>query len=78
MSKSASTATTIATPSTGRPSARRFFGGIAAELKKVVWLSRREVGYLTGVVILVTVIAGAVLGGLDAGFTSLVSRFFGG
>jgi preprotein translocase subunit SecE len=76
MSKSAAT-TVTATAKTG-PSARRFFGNILAELKKVVWLPRREVGYLTGVVILVTVIAGAVLGGLDAGFTRLVGRFFGG
>jgi preprotein translocase subunit SecE len=76
MSKTVATATT--TTAKSGPSARRFFGNITAELKKVVWLSRREVGYLTGVVILVTVVSGAVLGGLDAGFSRLVSRFFGG
>ena len=40
-----------------------FFGGIAAELKKVVWLSKRETAYLTLVVIIVAVIAGLALGG---------------
>ena len=53
----------------------RFFGNIIAELKKVVWLSRREAAYLTGVVIIVTVIAGLVLGFLDLGFTDLVNNF---
>ncbi len=52
----------------------RFFGDITAELKKVVWLSRREAAYLTGVVIVVTVIAGLVLGFLDMGFTNLVNN----
>jgi preprotein translocase subunit SecE len=54
----------------------RFFGDITAELKKVVWLSRREAAYLTGVVIIVTVIAGLVLGFLDLGFTNLVNNVF--
>jgi preprotein translocase subunit SecE len=55
-------------------SIRRFFGDITAELKKVVWLSRRETAYLTGVVIVVTVIAGVILGFLDMGFTNLVNN----
>jgi len=54
----------------------RFFGDITAELKKVAWLSRREAAYLTGVVIIVTVIAGVVLGFLDMGFTNLVNNVF--
>ena len=53
-----------------------YFGEIITELKKVVWLSRREVAYLTGLVLLVTVIAAAVLGALDYGFSELVSRVF--
>lgn len=57
-------------------SVTRFFGDITAELKKVVWLSRREAAYLTGVVIIVTVVAGLVLGFLDLGFTKLVNNFF--
>ena len=53
-----------------------FFSGIGAELKKVVWLSRREVAYLTVVVIIVAGVAGLVLGGVDRGFSALVNRFF--
>ena len=53
-----------------------FIGETIAELKKVVWLSRREVAYLTFVVLVVTIIVGLILGGFDYGFTRLVDRFF--
>ncbi len=36
----------------------RFFFGIWSELKKVVWLSRREVAYLTLLVLIVSIAAG--------------------
>ncbi len=55
-----------------------YFSEILNELKKVVWLSRREVVYLTGMVLTVTIIAGIVLGTLDYGFSELVSRLFMG
>ena len=55
-----------------------YFSEILNELKKVVWLTRREVVYLTGMVLIVTIIAGAVLGVLDYGFSELVSRVFMG
>ncbi len=54
----------------------RFFGNIIAELKKVAWLSRPEAAYLTGVVLIMTVIAGLALGFLDLGFTDLANNFF--
>jgi len=57
-------------------SVTKFFGNIFAELKKVVWLSRREVLYLTGVVLVVAAIAGLGLGALDLGFTNAVNNFF--
>jgi len=50
-----------------------FFKDIIAEMKKVTWLSRREWLYLTGLVLLVTVIMGLVLGIVDYGFTRLVN-----
>jgi preprotein translocase subunit SecE len=53
-----------------------FIGDIIAELKKVTWLSRREVIYLTGLVIIVTVVMALVLGVLDFGFTKLVNEVF--
>jgi preprotein translocase subunit SecE len=54
----------------------RFIGEIIAELKKVVWLSRREAAYLTLLVILVTVAVGIMLGAFDWGFTKIVDKFF--
>ncbi len=56
----------------------RYFSEIFNELKKVVWLSRREVVYLTGMVLIVVIITGIVLGALDFGFSELVTRFFTG
>jgi len=54
----------------------RYFGETVSELKKVVWLSRREIIYLTGLVLLVSVAAGLILGGLDYGFAALIGKVF--
>ena len=54
----------------------RFFGDILAELKKVVWLSRREVAYLTALVLIVAIVVGVILGVVDYGFTRLVDGIF--
>lgn len=61
---------------TTRRSRFSIFGEIIAELKKVVWLTRREVAYLTFMVLIVTIIMAIVLGAFDFGFTNLVDRFF--
>ena len=53
-----------------------FFGETIAELKKVVWLTRRETTYLTVLVLIVCIAAGIVLGAMDYGFTSLVDKLF--
>jgi len=53
-----------------------FFRDTISELKKVTWLSRREVAYLTGLVLLVTVTVGLVLALVDFGFTRLVNQVF--
>ena len=50
----------------------RFFGEIISELKKVVWLSRREALYLTLLVLIISIGAGVILGLLDLGFTRLI------
>jgi preprotein translocase SecE subunit len=42
----------------------------------VVWLSRREVAYLSTLVLIVSVIAGLVLGLVDYGFTALIEEIF--
>lgn len=54
----------------------RFIGDIIAELKKVVWLSRREAAYLTALVLLVSVSVGIILGALDYGFSFIVDKLF--
>jgi preprotein translocase subunit SecE len=56
----------------------KFFGDIIAELKKVTWLSRRETVYLTGLVLLVAVVAGLILGGIDSFFSFLIDKIFTG
>ncbi|MDD5037892.1 MAG: preprotein translocase subunit SecE [Dehalococcoidales bacterium] len=56
----------------------RFIGETMAELKKVVWLTRRETAYLTVLVLIVIVISGLVLGVIDLGFAYLVNRVFWG
>jgi preprotein translocase subunit SecE len=52
----------------------RFFTGIWAEMKKVVWLSRREAAYLTLLVIIVTVITGVILYAFDLGFSTAIDK----
>ncbi len=54
----------------------RFVSEIIAELKKVVWLSKREAAYLTALVLLVAIAVGLVLGAIDYGFTNLVDKLF--
>jgi preprotein translocase subunit SecE len=56
----------------------RFIGDIIAELKKVVWLTRREAAYLTALVLIVAVTAGLVLGAFDYGFSKLVDLLLPG
>jgi len=54
----------------------RFIGETIAELKKVVWLTRREAAYLTFLVLVVSIVVGIILGVTDLGFYNLVNKFF--
>ena len=54
----------------------RFISDTIAELKKVVWLTRREVIYLTVLVMIVAISVGLILGIVDYGFTKLVNDVF--
>ncbi len=63
---------------TAKRSRLRFIGEIITELKKVVWLSRREVLYLSTLVLVISVAAGLVLGAIDYGFAALVEDVFVG
>ena len=54
----------------------RFISETIAELKKVVWLTRREVAYLTALVLIVCLVVGLILGIIDYSFTKLVNDVF--
>ena len=54
----------------------RFISETIAELKKVVWLTRREAAYLTALVLIVSITMGLILGIIDFGFTKLVNDIF--
>ncbi len=63
---------------TSKPSGSRFrrIGEIIAELKKVVWLTRREVAYLTFLVLVIAASVGLILGAIDYGFSNLIDKLF--
>jgi preprotein translocase SecE subunit len=52
----------------------RFFSGIWGEMKKVVWLSRREAAYLTMLVLVVSIASGIVLYAFDLGFSTGIDK----
>ena len=52
----------------------RWLMDIWSELRKVVWPSRYDVWHLTVVVVIVTIIVGAVLGGIDMAFGQLIDN----
>jgi len=54
----------------------RFIGETISELKKAVWLTRREVVHLTVLVLIVAIIVGLFLGAIDYGFTHLIDELF--
>ena len=54
----------------------RFIGETIGELRKVVWLTRRQAAYLTVLVLIVAGIAGLILGAIDYGFTRLINDLF--
>jgi preprotein translocase SecE subunit len=68
---------TTSTAKTGKPRFK-LFSEIISELKKVVWLSRREALYLSLLVILLSVALGLILGAFDYGFVQLAQRVFVG
>lgn len=51
----------------------KFFSEVKAELLKVTWPGKQEVIRLTAVVILLSLIVGAYIGGLDFIFTKIIS-----
>ena len=62
----------------GRKPGSSFFSDTVAELKKVTWLSWNEALRLTALVLGISIVVGLILGGLDYGFSALVSKLFVG
>ena len=60
----------------GKSSRFGFIGNIIAELRKVVWPTRRETAYLTTLVLIVALVMGLLLGAVDYGFSFLVDKVF--
>jgi preprotein translocase subunit SecE len=54
----------------------KFFREVTSELKKVTWPTRQETVKLTAVVIAISVLVGAFIGGLDALFVNVTSALF--
>ncbi|OGZ67157.1 MAG: preprotein translocase subunit SecE [Candidatus Staskawiczbacteria bacterium RIFCSPHIGHO2_02_FULL_34_10] len=54
---------------------RNFFKEVYAELRKTNWLSRKEVLRYTIIVLIVTVVVSAILGGLDYIFSEILKTF---
>jgi preprotein translocase subunit SecE len=52
----------------------RFIMDIINELRKVVWPSRQDTAHLTVVVVVVALLVGAALGGIDIGFGWLIDN----
>ncbi len=52
----------------------RFLMDIINELRKVVWPSREDAIHLTVVVVIVSLLIGAALGGIDIGFGWLIDN----
>ncbi len=64
-----------ATPSGGGGGRRRsnFVGDVISELRKVTWPSREEAIRLTGIVLAVSIVIGAFLGGVDYVFYWIIN-----
>jgi len=54
-----------------------FVRQVAAELRKVIWPTRRELGTYTAVALVFVIIMTAIVTSLDYGFTKLVLEIYG-
>jgi len=69
--------TAVQRPSPGQMSLS-FLGGAFSELRKVNWPSREQTTRLTMLVLIVSVVIGAILGLIDIGFSRLFALVTGG
>jgi len=64
-------------PAQRRTTPALFFRQVVAELHKVIWPTRRELGTYTTVALVFIVVMIAIVTSLDYGFTKLVIALFG-
>ena len=55
----------------------KYFRDLKSEIKKVVWPSRKQVVNNTSIVLVLCVICGVVLAGIDFGLSKLVELLIG-
>ncbi|MQA84407.1 MAG: preprotein translocase subunit SecE [Streptosporangiales bacterium] len=65
------------TPGGGRTSPALFYRQVVAELRKVIWPTRRELVTYTSVALVFVLIMVGIVSGLDFGFSQLVIKVFG-
>lgn len=63
-------------PAIGNIAPTKFFREVISELKKVTWPTRDETIKLTAVVVAISVIVGAFIGGLDSLFLRITTLLF--
>ncbi|MCX6718022.1 MAG: preprotein translocase subunit SecE [Candidatus Staskawiczbacteria bacterium] len=51
-----------------------FFKEVFVEMKRVSWLSQKDVLRYTGIVLAITIVVAAFLGGLDYIFTEIIKK----
>jgi preprotein translocase subunit SecE len=61
----------------GRTTPALFVRQVTAELRKVIWPTRRELGTYTAVALVFILIMTGIVTGLDYGFTKLIVWVFG-
>jgi preprotein translocase subunit SecE len=52
----------------------RFLMDVVSELRKVIWPKREDITHLTFVIVVVTILIGAVLGLIDISFSWLIDK----
>ncbi len=67
---------TVQKPSIPSVAPGRFIKEVVAELKKVTWPTREETVKLTVIVIVISILVGAFIGGLDALFVRATTLLF--
>jgi preprotein translocase subunit SecE len=67
---------TVQKPNISNVAPGRFIKEVVAELKKVTWPTREETIKLTVIVIIISILVGAFIGGLDSFFVKLTTLLF--